>query len=65
MSVAILMGALTLVIAFTAFMSLLRAIEEKTFGHWVGFVFCLGCLAVAVWFTVNTYLGLAPGVLVG
>lgn len=51
---------LTLVIAYATAISLAWAIREKKGSFWAGFLFCLGCTAVAVWFTVNTYLGVAP-----
>lgn len=55
-----LMFILTLVIVFAMIMQLIRAVKEGGGGHWLGFVFCLVCLGVAVWFTASTYLGVAP-----
>lgn len=51
---------LTLLIAYATAMALAWAIKEKKGSFWGGFVFCLVCLGVAVWFTASTYLGVAP-----
>ena len=56
----LLMILLTLVIAYASAISLAWAIKEKKGSFWAGFVFSLACLAVAVWFTASTYLGVAP-----
>lgn len=55
----LIMILLTLVIAYATVMALVWAIQEKKPAFWVGFVFTLACLGIAVLVTVNTYLGLA------